>query len=286
MFLGSGGGVPAGRGRVGHGRRLFGRTARESDLRGRLLGKDRPCGDRRGRIRPVARLLRAASGRLLGEPRPDDVEPPGAGRRRAVQVRHLRPYAGAAGRSNRVEGETGEERQVQTPDRHADPAGLEVLAGRGVPPALPGEARPRSLPYLTPVAVGVLVCVSKPRGMIMRTRVFLGFLLLAVLSICAMPAAAEQKKEQKNPGSKAQRSASDTSAARPAADTVCPADDRFARAGFRAFIDPQTGQLRPPTPEEAQALSRAARAEFAQPAESLQAVVHPDGMVSVDLKGL
>ncbi len=120
----------------------------------------------------------------------------------------------------------------------------------------------------------------------MRTRVFLGFLLLAVLSICAMPAAAEQKKEQKNPGSKAQRSASDTSAARPAADTVCPADDRFARAGFRAFIDPQTGQLRPPTPEEAQALSRAARAEFAQPAESLQPIVLPDGTIAVDLKGL
>jgi hypothetical protein len=118
--------------------------------------------------------------------------------------------------------------------------------------------------------------------MIMRTRVFRGLLLLAVLSICAMPAAAEQKKHR----IKAQGSASDTTAARPAPDTACPADDRFARAGFRAFIDPQTGQLREPTPEEAQALSRAARAEFARAVESLEAVVHPDGMVSVDLKGL
>jgi len=118
--------------------------------------------------------------------------------------------------------------------------------------------------------------------MIMRTRVFSGLLLLAVLSVCAMPATAEQKK----PRIEAQGSANDTSAGRPAADSACPADDRFARAGFRAFIDPQTGQLREPTPEEAQALSRAARAEFARAVESLEAVVHPDGMVSVDLKGL
>jgi hypothetical protein len=116
----------------------------------------------------------------------------------------------------------------------------------------------------------------------MRTRAFRGLLLLAVLSICAMPAAAEQKKAR----IKAQETANVTTAARPAADTVCPADDRFALAGFRAFIDPQTGQLREPTPEEAQALSRAAHAEFARAVENLEAVVHPDGMISVDLKGL
>jgi len=115
----------------------------------------------------------------------------------------------------------------------------------------------------------------------MRTRVFRVILFLAVLIACAMPAAAAQKK----PRIKALGSESDKTAARPAADTACPADDRFGRAGLRAFIDPQTGQLRQPTPEEAQALSRAARAEFAQEAESLEAVVHPDGMVSVDLKG-
>ena len=116
----------------------------------------------------------------------------------------------------------------------------------------------------------------------MSTWVFRGFLLLAVLSVCAMPAAAEQKKLK----IKAQGSANETSVGRPAADTACPADDRFARASFRAFIDPQTGQLREPTPEEVQALSRAARAEFVRAVESLEAVVHPDGMVSVDLKGL
>jgi hypothetical protein len=97
-----------------------------------------------------------------------------------------------------------------------------------------------------------------------------------------MPAAAAQKKSR----TKAEGSAGDTAAARPAADTACPADDRFGRAGLRAFIDPQTGQLREPTPEEAQALSRAARAEFARAVESLEAVVHPGGMISVDLKGL
>ena len=106
----------------------------------------------------------------------------------------------------------------------------------------------------------------------MRRKVFRAVLFLAVLSACAMTAAAREQK----PGVKAKESA---------ADMACPADDRFARASLRAFIDPQTGQLRPPTPEEAQALARAARAEFAREAEALEAVVHPDGMVSVDLKG-
>ncbi len=67
---------------------------------------------------------------------------------------------------------------------------------------------------------------------------------------------------------------------------ACPADDQFARAGLRAFIDPQTGQLREPSPEETRALARAAREEFVRAMESLEAVVHADGMISLDLKGL
>jgi len=74
---------------------------------------------------------------------------------------------------------------------------------------------------------------------------------------------------------------------RDAAAQVCPADDRVAiTAGLRAFVDPQTGQLREPTEEEIQALSAAARLELAREINSLETVVHPDGMISLDLKGL
>ena len=68
---------------------------------------------------------------------------------------------------------------------------------------------------------------------------------------------------------------------------ACPADDRIALTlGLRAFVDPQTGQLREPTPEEARALSPSARLELAREIDSLETVVHPDGMISLDLKGL
>lgn len=73
---------------------------------------------------------------------------------------------------------------------------------------------------------------------------------------------------------------------RDASPHVCPADDRVAAVpGLRAFVDPQTGQLRPPTPEEEQAFSAALRPLAAHETEALEAVVHDDGMVSMDLKG-
>ncbi len=131
---------------------------------------------------------------------------------------------------------------------------------------------------------------------------FRAVLFLAVLGACAITASAEQKKPRiKTAGSAndttparpatsdptaARPAANDATASLPAADTACPADDRFAQVGLRAFIDPQTGQLREPTPEETQALARAAREEFAREVESLEAVVHPDGTISVDLRGL
>ena len=81
--------------------------------------------------------------------------------------------------------------------------------------------------------------------------------------------------------------ASGTSAAGAGTQPACPADDRVAMThGLRAFVDPQTGQLREPTPEEAQALSPTARLELAREIDSLETVVHPDGMMSLDLKGL
>jgi hypothetical protein len=77
-----------------------------------------------------------------------------------------------------------------------------------------------------------------------------------------------------------------STAAAPKEPAVCPADDSAVGPGLRAFLDPQTGQLREPTPEEARALAAAARIEVARAIESLEAVVHPDGMISLDLKGL
>ncbi|HSP93701.1 MAG TPA: hypothetical protein VLU06_04055, partial [Thermoanaerobaculia bacterium] len=79
----------------------------------------------------------------------------------------------------------------------------------------------------------------------MKAKVFRGVLSLLLLAACAVPASAAQKRP------KARAAAPDSAPALPPADAACPADDGVARAGLRAFIDPQTGQLRAPTPEEA-----------------------------------
>jgi hypothetical protein len=72
----------------------------------------------------------------------------------------------------------------------------------------------------------------------------------------------------------------------PAVREVCPADDATAGPALRAFIDPETGQLRAGTPEEARALAAAAHADLSRAIEALQPVVHPDGMITLDLQGL
>ena len=70
----------------------------------------------------------------------------------------------------------------------------------------------------------------------------------------------------------------------------CPAQDAVAlpalAAGMRAAVDPQTGELRPPTADEARRLTEARAAAFASALEQLEMVQHEDGTVSVDLKGL
>jgi hypothetical protein len=104
-------------------------------------------------------------------------------------------------------------------------------------------------------------------------------LLLALLTVCAMPAGAAQKKTHSN------KSGTRIPAAPAAVGPECPAEG-LGQAGFRAFIDPRTGELREPSPEETRALARAGREEFVRAMESLEAVVHPDGMISLDLKGL
>jgi len=52
-----------------------------------------------------------------------------------------------------------------------------------------------------------------------------------------------------------------------------------------AKIDNQTGQIRPLTPEEAQALADGIKPLLNQSDEGLKQVRHPDGSVSVDLEG-
>ncbi|MGH9398920.1 MAG: post-PEP-CTERM-1 domain-containing protein [Thermoanaerobaculia bacterium] len=70
---------------------------------------------------------------------------------------------------------------------------------------------------------------------------------------------------------------------------ACPAIDpppaTQPRAGLRAFRDPETGELRAPTPGESAALARA-EAETAPAEEPIfEVIVHPDGMKTVDLRG-
>jgi len=113
----------------------------------------------------------------------------------------------------------------------------------------------------------------------MAEKVFRGILSLSLLVACAVPASAAQKR----PKTKARAAGTDSAAARSAAEAACPADDAVGRAGLRAFIDPQTGQLREPTPEEAAQLAAAAHASRLQALSELEIVVHPDGMKSVDL---
>lgn len=111
-------------------------------------------------------------------------------------------------------------------------------------------------------------------------KVFRGVLSLVLLAAWAIPSSAAQKL----PKTKAGETRSVAAAARPAAVPACPADDGVGRAGLRAFIDPQTGQMREPTPEEAAELAAAVHAARLQALSELEVVVHPDGMKSVDLK--
>jgi hypothetical protein len=103
-------------------------------------------------------------------------------------------------------------------------------------------------------------------------------LLLALLAFCAMPAGASQRKtHSKKPGSR-------IPPAPAAVGPECPAEG-LGLAGFRAFIDPVTGELREGTPEEQRALADGTRAEASNATESPEVVVYPDGVVVVDLKG-
>ena len=88
--------------------------------------------------------IRRARRLVLAAPRPDAGEPAGVGRRHAVPLRDLLPL------SRTRSGESLESRVAgagafQEADRDADRPRRDLLARRGVPPAVPGEERPRDL---------------------------------------------------------------------------------------------------------------------------------------------
>jgi hypothetical protein len=75
--------------------------------------------------------------------------------------------------------------------------------------------------------------------------------------------------------------------AREEASRDCPAIDTPAPvsgAALRAFVDPETGRLRAPTPEESRRLAEAASAFLATHRGRVYTVViHPNGMKTVEL---
>jgi len=115
----------------------------------------------------------------------------------------------------------------------------------------------------------------------MKRNASRGALLLLVLTLCAMPAGAAQKSSKTRP----KQPGKPVAAAPAAVGPECPAEESVGQGGFRAFIDPETGELREGTPEEQRALSSGARVLSASPGEIPEMVVYPDGMVVVDLKG-
>ena len=84
-------------GRVGHRRRLRGRDHAQPDLRGGVLGPDRPHRGRAGGVRPGADQLRGAAQGVLGAPRPDAGHAPGQRQGHAVPLGHLHVRPRAAG---------------------------------------------------------------------------------------------------------------------------------------------------------------------------------------------
>jgi hypothetical protein len=78
--------------------------------------------------------------------------------------------------------------------------------------------------------------------------------------------------------------ATETTVQTPAAPPAEAAAPAHAEA-IRVFIDPQTGRLRPPTPEEARQMGELMRQMTSRSTEGLEQVRHPDGSVSVDLQG-
>ena len=71
--------------------RLYGRADFESNLRARLRSWHGTRRGGRGLVRLLEAQLRRAGGVVLGDPQPDDTQPPGPGHRQPVPLGDLRP---------------------------------------------------------------------------------------------------------------------------------------------------------------------------------------------------
>src|SRR5918998_4649287 len=148
VLLGRGEGLLGAAGRLLDRGRVRRRPHAQPDLRGGLLGADRPHRGRAGRLRPGGDLLRAAAQGLLGGPRPDPGHAPGQRRRHPVPLGDLLRVAGAGG------GRPGQPRGLPAAadrgrlrrDHHGDRAGRRLLLRRGLPPAVPVQGPQRLLP--------------------------------------------------------------------------------------------------------------------------------------------
>lgn len=99
-------------------------------------------------------------------------------------------------------------------------------------------------------------------------------IIVAVFALGAMAAVSLRANQMKN--STPRQSSAQTNEAR--------ANLRF-RAGAEIPLDPQTGQVRPLTQEEAQRLAAEIKRLANQSTDGLQSVRHADGSVSMDLQG-
>lgn len=94
---------------------------------------------------------------------------------------------------------------------------------------------------------------------------------IVLLAFCAVGAAVGQTATTK--GSDTKSRARKTQAAAP------------AQSGQRVFVDPDTGKITEPTPEQIQALEQAVAGMLSQSSEGLQVIELPDGSVTIDLEG-
>ncbi|CAA9444224.1 Peptide-methionine (S)-S-oxide reductase MsrA, partial [uncultured Rubrobacteraceae bacterium] len=128
------GGVSRGRGRFRCDFGLHRWSHQRTELRGRVLWRDRPRRGGCGRVRPAEGLLRGASCGLLAEPRSNAAKQAGMGRGHPVPLCDLLPHPRAGSRRQRLEGEGPG--ALQETHRHRDNASLRVLPGRGIPSTL------------------------------------------------------------------------------------------------------------------------------------------------------
>ena len=105
-------------------------------------------------------------------------------------------------------------------------------------------------------------------------RLLLTSIIVVVFALGAMAAASLRAKQMKN--SLPPQSSVQTGDAR--------ANLRY-RVGAPVPLDPQTGQVRPLTPEEAQRLAAELKQLANQSTDGLRSVRHADGSVSTDLQG-